>query len=658
GFSQSFNVQGSGSNQPPTVSFNDASELDKVEGYEGIYIEADASDPDGTIDNVRLFLNGVSIRADKKAPYNWFGSKDTELVGLAAGVYEIKVVATDNEGATAEAITNLTVTAVNDNQPPTVSFNDASELDKVEGYEGIYIEADASDPDGTIDNVRLFLNGVSIRADKKAPYNWFGSKDTELVGLAAGVYEIKVVATDNEGATAEAITNLTVTAVNDSQPPTVSFNDASELDKVEGYEGIYIEADASDPDGTIDNVRLFLNGVSIRADKKAPYNWFGSKDTELVGLAAGVYEIKVVATDNEGATAEAITNLTVTALDDNQPPTVAFNAFSTLRLVEGYSSIYIEADAMDEDGTISNVRLFLNGALIGRDRSFQYIWNEISYPDTLLGLAAGTYELRLLAKDNEGATAEVFATLTVETAGSNQPPTVSFNSASELLKIEGYDGIYIEANASDADGTIDNVRLFLDGASIRSDKKAPYNWFGSRDTSLVGLPAGIYKVKAIATDDEGATAEVVTNLVVQIAELGVPVIYEAEGPEATTSESIRDDANGFSGTGFVKFNNNGNGFIEWTVEASEDLTAEISFAYALGSGDKPLKVLVNSVEVESSLSFPATGGRNTWLETVALRVSLSSGSNTIKLEDIGLGGANIDYLKVVPIIPISPTANP
>ncbi|MEM7791667.1 MAG: S8 family serine peptidase, partial [Verrucomicrobiota bacterium] len=200
GFSQSFNVQGSGSNQPPTVSFNDASELDKVEGYEGIYIEADASDPDGTIANVKLFLDDALISTDKKSPYNWFGSKDPELVGLAPGTYELKLVATDNDGATAQAVTNLTVTLFTDNQPPTVSFNNASELDKVEGYEGIYIEADASDPDGTIDNVRLFLNGVSIRADKKAPYNWFGSKDTELVGLAAGVYEIKVVATDNEGA--------------------------------------------------------------------------------------------------------------------------------------------------------------------------------------------------------------------------------------------------------------------------------------------------------------------------------------------------------------------------------------------------------------------------------------------------------------------------
>ncbi|MEM1223159.1 MAG: S8 family serine peptidase [Verrucomicrobiota bacterium] len=541
------------------------------------------------------------------------------------------------------------------NLPPTVAFNPASELDKVEGYDGIYIEADASDPDGSIANVKLFLDDALISTDKKSPYNWFGSKDPELVGLAPGTYELKLVATDNDGATAQAVTNLTVTSLTGNQSPTVTFNPASELDKVEGYDGIYIEADASDSDGSIDNVRLFLDGVSIRSDKKAPYNWFGSKDPELVGLAPGTYELKLVATDNEGATAEAVTNLTVTALTGNQPPVVAFNDFSTLTLVEGYTSIYIEADASDPDGTVDNVKLFLDGALVGRDRTPQYIWNEISYPDELLGLAAGTYELTLLAKDNEGATTQVITTLTVVGAAGNQPPAVAFNPLSELTVVEGYTTIYLEADASDPDGTIDNVRLFLDGVLVGRDRKAPYLWRGGKYPDvLLGLAAGTYELTLIATDNEGAVAQVVANLVVESAQPGVPVIYEAEGPEATTSESIRNDANGFSGTGFVKFNNNGNGFIEWTVEASENLEAEINFAYALSSGDKPLRVIVNSEEVASSLSFPATGGRNTWLETPALRVNLVSGSNTIRIEDIGSGGANIDYLKVVPVSTASP----
>ncbi|MEM9445469.1 MAG: Ig-like domain-containing protein [Verrucomicrobiota bacterium] len=302
-------IVGIPTNIPPSVAFDSSSGLNLEEGYTSIELAANASDLDGQIDNVQLFLDDILIREDNAFEYRWNENTDPKLLGLAAGAYQLKLIATDNEGATAEATATLTVKAV-ENTPPSVSFNDLSELDKIEGYDGIYIEANAIDLDGEIANVELYLDDVFISSDSKPKYNWFGKKDPRLLGLTAGTYQLKLIATDNESTTAEAIATLTVKAV-DNTPPTVSFNDSSELDKVEGYDGIYIEANAIDSDGEITNVELYLDNVFISSDSKPKYNWFGKKDPELLGLAAGTYEVKVVATDNEDAKAEVVTTLTV-----------------------------------------------------------------------------------------------------------------------------------------------------------------------------------------------------------------------------------------------------------------------------------------------------------------------------------------------------------
>ena len=70
----------------------------------------------------------------------------------------------------------------------------------------------------------------------------------------------------------------------------------------------------------------------------------------------------------------------------------------------------------------------------------------------------------------------------------------------------------------------------------------------------------------------------------------------------------------------------------------------LQFRYANGStADRPLKLEVNNVEVNSRRSFPPTGSWNKWT-TVTDTVRLISGTNKIKLSSIGSSGANVDHL--------------
>ena len=91
--------------------------------------------------------------------------------------------------------------------------------------------------------------------------------------------------------------------------------------------------------------------------------------------------------------------------------------------------------------------------------------------------------------------------------------------------------------------------------------------------------------------------------------------------------------------------NPSNDYIEWTFESCEASEYLLEITYALESGDRPLQLIVNSIVEVASWSFPATGSWSTW-GTVSQHVTLSAGSNTIKVLAIGQSGGNIDKLKL------------
>jgi len=61
-------------------------------------------------------------------------------------------------------------------------------------------------------------------------------------------------------------------------------------------------ANASDPDGSIANVKLYLNDQLMRQDEAAPFEW-GIGDSLLENMQKGTYVLKLTATDNEGKSA-------------------------------------------------------------------------------------------------------------------------------------------------------------------------------------------------------------------------------------------------------------------------------------------------------------------------------------------------------------------
>ncbi|WP_343911377.1 Ig-like domain-containing protein [Aquimarina litoralis] len=204
-----------GENEPPSVSFaNPSGNTSIQEGYSSFEVTVNASDSDGTIDNVKLYVDGNLIRQELLAPYTWGqGNNTDELLGLSVGQHIIKAEATDDDGATTSKTFTLTVTGTGSNQGPNVSFaSPSNDITVQEGYDLVVI-VNASDPDGSVSNVKLYINDNLVRQENIAPYEWGhdGSPNPQEVnGLAIGTHSFKAVATDNEGNTSETAFILTV----------------------------------------------------------------------------------------------------------------------------------------------------------------------------------------------------------------------------------------------------------------------------------------------------------------------------------------------------------------------------------------------------------------------------------------------------------------
>jgi len=103
---------------------------------------------------------------------------------------------------------------------------------------------------------------------------------------------------------------------------------------------------------------------------------------------------------------------------------------------------------------------------------------------------------------------------------------------------------------------------------------------------------------------------------------------------------------GYTGTGFADYAVSTGAYVELTVNVPTGGSYDLSYRYALASGNRPLQIKVNGQVVAASLSFPATGAWTTWGYTATVPVTLNAGDNTVRATTIGSNGANVDHLLV------------
>jgi YD repeat-containing protein len=175
----------------------------------------------------------------------------------------------------------------------------------------------------------------------------------------------------------------------------------------------------------------------------------------------------------------------VTVTTVNNPPTVSLTAPANNASFTTGSTVTLNANASDSDGTVSKVEFFQGSTKLGEDTTspYSFSWTNV---------AAGSYTLTARATDNGGAIAtSTGVNITVVTP--NQPPLANTGgpySGTTLTAVQFNGG-----GSSDPDGIISSYQWsFGDGG----------NGTGAAPTHMYAT-AGTYTVTLTVTDNAAAT---------------------------------------------------------------------------------------------------------------------------------------------------------
>ncbi len=217
-----------------------------------------------------------------------------------AGEYAIVLTVTDDDGATASDTVTVTVTEP-EPEPENIAPVAAATATPTSGTAPLTVSLDgtgSTDEDGSITTYAWTIPGADDATEATVSATF----------VEAGTYAIVLTVTDDDGATDTDTVNITV-EVAENQPP-VAVAAASPLTGGEPLEVQFDGSGSSDPDGTI-----------------VSYQWTWTNGDTLTGFdpiatfTAGTYAVTLTVTDDAGATAVDVVEITVTAAQPEESDT-------------------------------------------------------------------------------------------------------------------------------------------------------------------------------------------------------------------------------------------------------------------------------------------------------------------------------------------------
>lgn len=200
-----------------------------------------------------------------------------------------------------------------------------------------------------------------------------------------------------------------------------------------------------------------------------------------------------------------------------------------------------------------------------------------------------------------------------------------------------------------ANGTTVNrpMDIVVNGTTVADERAfggtgAWTTWTNSVVTA--NLNAGSNTVRAVSTTANGGP-----NLDYVDVEL-TPAATDYQAENATITQGVVESNHaGFTGTGFVNYDNVVGSSVQFTVTAAAAGTTGLRFRYANGTTvNRPMDIVVNGTTVADDRAFEGTGAWTTWQEVV-VNANLTAGANTVRTVSSTVnGGPNLDRLQVVP----------
>ena len=179
-------------NQPPEVHLTSPADGAIVSAGTDVTLTALASDPEGALAEVEFYAGGVLLGGSTTPPYQ------LSWLHVPVGVYALTVKATDGKGAsTLSAATVLTVVVTDTNQSPHAAILTPTTGSSLGVSRDVAVAVDASDPEGHLARVALFVDGTMFGVLDGAPYHF------TLAGLSLGQHDLLAQAVDDLGASGD-----------------------------------------------------------------------------------------------------------------------------------------------------------------------------------------------------------------------------------------------------------------------------------------------------------------------------------------------------------------------------------------------------------------------------------------------------------------------
>jgi hypothetical protein len=428
------------------------------------------------------------------------------------------------------------------NPAPTASITSPANGASFTAPATITINANATD-NSAVSKVEFYNGSTLLGTDTSSPYSFTWSN------VGAGSYTITAKATDNQNAsTTSSGVSITVSGVVTQSPyggtvrnlpgkieaehydlggQGVAYNDLTTGNSGNAFRTDNVDIEATTDAGTGYNVGWIQAGEWLEYTVNVTTAGTYTLSARVAATAAGkTFHVEmdgvnvsgtitvpnttgwqiwqtVTATTTSLSTGQKVMriyadqgdfniNYVDFASSGNPAPTTSITSPANGASFTAPATINIAANASDTaPGTVASVAFYNGTSLLGTDTSSPYTFSWTN-------VAAGTYSIKTIATDNQGATG-TSATISVTVNGTNPAPTTSITSPANGATFTLTVTINLAANASDTSpGTVASV-AFYDGTTLLgTDTSSPYTF------SWTTATAGTHTLTTKATDNQGA----------------------------------------------------------------------------------------------------------------------------------------------------------
>jgi len=291
---------------PPVVRLVNPPDGGNVAAGSTVNVIADAVAPDGFIRKVEFYLNGLLLNTSQAFPFT------SSWAPQVPGRYQFMAIGYDDKSnAVASSPIILNVTGAF----PTASIAspDRNGMTVVQGSV-LPVTVRAAGPDGgivSLKSIEFLVDGVVNDSLPKAASVLVGSSASSATtpvlaepfifnwksNVSIGTHRLSVRVT---GLTNLSVSSSEVTVnVVANQPPIVAITSPTAANGIVMNSATTIIANPTDPDGSVELVEFFVNGLKIGSTTRSPFQFVWTPPS------AGSFDLSVKAMDNGGATAES-----------------------------------------------------------------------------------------------------------------------------------------------------------------------------------------------------------------------------------------------------------------------------------------------------------------------------------------------------------------